>query len=215
MKKSSFIKKINFIIIFIVAINFNACKEESEIIILSPEDELLLKEIVKCTEVSCTKENDIYELKVSNTKLNTLFGKEMGASIASLIIYNTVVNKNTMINYNTSLRILYSDDQVNFKYSLKDVSDALNGQTIIDEQISDLKNLNSQKNMNENHKILLNQSIDWSNITYVNFGGFSFDKINSDLVFFRVFFDDDKTEMRVFWNKVNNKILKIEWYNIN
>lgn len=214
MKRSSFFKKINSIIIFIICIAFNACNEEKNEINLSKDDLLLLNDIVKSTEINFTKKKNVFELEISGTKLNTVFGKEMGASISTLIIYDYVVNNYTMLDYNTNFNISYLDDHTSYKYNLKEVSDALNGQIIIDELLNDLKKIDSTKIITENHKKLINQKLDISENTLVNFGGFGFDKLNSNFIFFRVIFYNEKLEMRVYWDKINNKILKTEWYNI-
>jgi hypothetical protein len=187
-----------------------SCYQNEMIVDIKNENKLILEDVLKTKNFECQQSKNIYQLSVIDSRLTTDFGKEMGASISALIVYEEVSNIKPMLVYNSFFEIKYLDNNHIFKYSLQEVSDAFRGQIMIDSLISSLKKKNEIDNTNKNTQILLDQNIDWTSVGSINFGGFSYFDENKDLVYFRVFFGVDITEIRIYFDTNKNEIFKIE-----
>jgi hypothetical protein len=192
-----------------------SCSDTNKKISFSEDKQSELKSILSTDSLYCLRDDTHYKLIVKYTKLKTELGKEMGASISALIIYEEVVNDNPLLEYNTTFDIIYSGKDSTYSYTLQNLSDVIKGQILIDDIIMDLKkNKSSSKNFDNDELIikLTKSNIDWSKIQDISFGGFQIGKdINQkNIILYRIFVNPHQSELWFYLDKINKKIVQID-----
>lgn len=199
------LKAIAFFIFLIVS-----CSNKKEDFFLNAEKQSEVENILSTSDFTCRKDDLTYKLIVNSSKLNTLLGREYGASIASLLFYESVADEKALLEYNTLFEIIYLDRKLTYTYSLQDLSDVLKGQEIIDDTVMKLKH-NNLSNNSLFTKELNNSNIDWSQIEDISFGGFQIEKtIDDDVILYRVFLNPNQFEIYFSVSKSEKKIIKVD-----
>jgi hypothetical protein len=213
-EKSDFLilKRIIFLIIILM---IQSCKNGQNETKLNDETISELQEIVGSKNISFTKKEKTYILTVTKTSNKTEIGKEMSASIASIILYNEVVKNNPSIFTETKFSINHQESNKNFSFKLEDVSDAIKAEEIIDSTITFFK---SKKITLEDFSCpnnLSNENLeDWSKIDNYLFGGFqllnkSFCSANKNVILWRVFISPQNKQLWFYIDKRDYKLLNI------
>ncbi|MNR16985.1 hypothetical protein D3C85_1336210 [compost metagenome] len=174
-----------------------------------------LQGIVGSKNISFTKQEKKYTLTVNNSSNKTEIGKEMSASVASIILYNEVVKNNPSIFTETKLTIDYPDSNKKFSFKLEEVSDAIKAEEVIDSTLTDLKRKKIKLEdfscpNNISHKKLE----DWSKINNYLFGGFellneSFCSVNRNVIVWMVFINPQNKQLWFYIDKRDYKLLNI------
>ena len=205
-------------IIGLIFLCFFSCKNINKEITLSAETNTDMKYLLNCDKFYFSESENTYDITVNSTRIKTNIGKEMGASISALKVYEEVVKDNTMLAYNTKFNIIFSDTNKVYSYSLQDLSDVSNGQEVIDKLIIGLQNRTvSIHNFNckDEPKDTLNEvNIDWSKIKDYGIGGFQIFKSElchkkRDIILYRFFIYPQKIQLWFYLDKKENKIIRI------
>jgi len=197
---------------------FFSCKNINKEITLSDETDTVVKYLLNCDKFYFSESENSYDITVNNTRIKTSIGKEMGASISALKVYEEVVKGNTMLDYNIKFNIIFSDNNKIYSYSLQDLSDVSNGQEVIDKLIIGLQNRTvsiHDFDCKDVPKDTLNEvNIDWSKIKDYGIGGFQIFKSElchkkKDIILYRFFISPQKFQLWFYLDRKENKIVRI------
>ncbi|MPT36192.1 MAG: hypothetical protein E2604_14170 [Flavobacterium sp.] len=199
-------------ILFFILLIFFSCSKNNHEIILNEENKSVLESILNTNDFVCKNDDFVFKLNVRNSKLKTESGREMGASIAALILYEEVVEKFPEIKYDTYFEIMYLDTNLKYTYSLQNLSDVINGQSLIEDVMLNLSKGIILEGNSLNSKKLLAKDIEWAKVKDISFGGFQLKGGNNkmDTIFYRVFLNSNKIELKLYMDKETNEILKVD-----
>jgi hypothetical protein len=199
----------------IIILTIQSCNNSENETKLNNETISELQGIVGSKNISFTKQEKKYTLTVNNSSNKTEIGKEMSASVASIILYNEIVKNNPSIFTETKFTIDYPDSNKKFSFKLEEVSDAIKAEEVIDSTLTDLKRKKIKLEdfscpNNISHKKLE----DWSKINNYLFGGFellneSFCSVNRNVIVWMVFINPQNKQLWFYIDKRDYKLLNI------
>jgi hypothetical protein len=196
---------------------FFSCENLDKKIELSQDANLNIKEILNSNDIILSKKDNDYNLIINETKLKTSLGKEMGASCSALILYAEVVESNPTLDYNTKFNISFKEQNNTYSYTLQDISDALEGQEIIEQIITKFDNndvLSQNFEDNKAQKTFNEVEIDWSKIEDYSIGGFQILKDisspkNLRLIDIRFFVFPQRIQLSFYFDRNTKKIIRV------
>lgn len=162
-KKKSLIK----ILLVIVFYNISCADKSSSKFDVDFNNKSVIKSLVKTEMIFFEQRKDTIKLKVKDSGLKSIIGKEMGASSSSLILYEEFLKYENQSNTNTIFSIIYLNENTKYHYSLLDLSDVLLGEKKIENYFKIIENKKAQNKHN--------------NSNLCQFGGFKIDEFNREI----------------------------------
>lgn len=168
---------------------------------------------LSCKKIEQVKDNDHYYVRIKDSGLKTDFGKKMGASLTSLILYERAYENNSSISYGSTFGVEFIGDTVEYSYSLNELAKIKKGKETVEEVINRLTQDSSVVNYfyrNGSDK----SDIDWVNSELVGAIGFEDAMVNLGedqitTILFRYSVEPTNEEAWFYYLPTENKIVSI------
>lgn len=201
--------KLFFILMYLVCI---ACEDQK---VLTKEHIDDIKTVLNCESISEKKEGDFNFIEVENSKLKTSFGKEMGASVSSLILYERTYVANSSLDFDSYFGVRFLEDSSEYVYSLNTLSSTAIGKKKIESILNKVLVNREAIGQIETYSSFVEQnSIIWSKVNIFGILGFEFAKVNYsdeelDCILFRYFLEPNNKEVWIYYSSNKDEIVSI------
>lgn len=198
-----------FRLLILVALVLFSCKKG-----LNKKDKQDVEKVLSSDKITEKVEGHKYYIEVKDSGLKTIFGRKMGASVSSLILYEHIYNTSTSLSYNSSFGVLFSNDGMRIEFNLNEISIIKEGKDRIDKTITAFIN-NSLQDSNQFYlKKYDHSNIQWNNVVSYDIMGFEKSETNinnqkTESILFRYILLPKLTEVWFYYSPDQNKIIFI------
>lgn len=210
--KRMLFKSSNKLLCILICLVCSSCEEQD---VLTKENVEDLKIILNCNSISEKHEENFNFIEVQKSKLKTSFGKKMGASVSSLILYNRIYDVNSSLEFNSHFGVRFLEDSSEYKYSLSQLSSVSTGKKEIEIVLEMILSEHKEISQVETYTGVVEQhSIKWNDANLYGILGFEFAKVNYlseelDCVLFRYQLEPINKEVWVYYSIDKNSIVSI------
>ena len=168
-----------------------------------------VKYILSCEDFQEIHDENSYFVRVSQSKLKTDAGKEMGASIVALALFEEFFKKNKTADFNTKFGVRYVDkDSTEYIYSLSILASVKSGRLMCEDAFN---NFIRDIKMNE---ILNKSNLVWNEVKEFGLLGFQSTTININenrvnVILFHYLMEPVEKKIWVYFDVESKKILTI------
>lgn len=194
----------------IILLLLASCKQES---FLTESDINDINILLNCKNVIEKKRENYYFIETNDSELKTDFGKKMGVSLVSLILYERVYNAKNTLDYNSTFGVKFYGDSNEYNYNLQEISSANAGRKLIEIVIEDLV-IDSLESYYFYGEISNLTSLNWSDVEEIGAIGFEQAQVNYyneeiKSVLFRYNVSPMDKEIWFYYSEEKNKIISI------
>lgn len=187
-----------------------SCEEGSY---LNEKEIKIIETVLISDNIAEKKDGDYYFIEVLNSDLKTEYGREMGASLASLIIYDRIYNDQSSLSYNSYFGVKFIEDGFEYKFSLPKLSQANEGRELINEFI--IRMMDGEETNRFYYKAESNLSnLDWTSIKDIGEIGFKeslleYYEVEMNSILFHYEFEPSNKTLWFYYSPENKKIISI------